>query len=148
MARDELCVKPGQPFFLFSFFFRVSAGLVNKERLERKEGEEIVLKSLVALCVCVCVHGCPDERARPGRRGGRTGGRSSFDIEKKRKKSVTLDGGGWVAPAQANPFGLPNNYDTADEGHKSVQNWSRDFLFFFLFGCCQRGWGDKRKGIK
>jgi hypothetical protein len=56
MARDELCVKPGRPTFLFDFlfFFGVSAGLVNKERLERKEGEEIVLKSLVALCVCVC----------------------------------------------------------------------------------------------
>lgn len=58
---------------------------------------------------------------------------------------MTLDGGGWVAPAQANPFGLPNNYDTADEGHKSVQNWSRDFLFFFLFVLLSKRMGGQTK---
>jgi hypothetical protein len=52
-----------------------------------------------------------------------------------------------LQPAQANPFGLPNNYDTADEGHKSVQNWSRDFLFFYFWLLSKRMGGTNEKEL-
>jgi hypothetical protein len=52
-----------------------------------------------------------------------------------------------LQPAQANPFGLPNNYDTADEGHKSVQNWSRDFLFFFFLVVVKEDGGTNEKEL-